>query len=258
MLFGFEAFDIKLNTEYIGRNFLYSEEIDSTNSALLKKSLNVNTNGSVFFAEEQTAGRGRKDRVWESNKEQNLTFSVLITDKALLKKGINFINFGAALAVSNAIETIYQLKTELKWPNDVLINSKKVSGILLESVSSNQNINKLVVGFGVNVNQSAFPGQYNIQPTSVRYEFGNEVSRECFLAEILNQFEEILNKIKANPSSILRDWKNRCRMIGEKISIIDDEIIKYGIFDDIDENGYLLLRTKKGIEKIHFGDVSLG
>ncbi|MDP4114736.1 MAG: biotin--[acetyl-CoA-carboxylase] ligase [Bacteroidota bacterium] len=256
-MFSFEIFDIKLNTDFIGRNFIYAEEIDSTNSALLDKSNNINTNGSVFLAEMQTAGRGRKDRIWESNKEQNLTFSIMITDKALLKKSINFINFGAALAVSSAIENLYQIKTELKWPNDVLINSKKISGILLESISSGNSITKLVVGFGVNVNQSAFPGEYNIHPTSLRFEAGHEVSREGLLAEILNLFEEILIKIKENPSNILKDWKNRCRMIGEKISITEDNNVKYGIFDDLDDEGYLLLRTKDGMEKIHFGDVTI-
>ena len=257
VVFNFELFDIKLNTDFIGRNFLYAEEIDSTNAALLDKSNNININGSVFLAEMQTSGRGRKDRVWESNKEQNLTFSILITEKALLKKCINFINFGAALAVSSAIENLYQIKTELKWPNDVLINSKKVSGILLESFSSGNSISKLVVGIGVNVNQSAFPGEYNIHPTSLRFETGNEVSRERLLSEILNLFEEIIIKIKDNPQNILKDWKNRCRMIGDQIAVTEDGIVKYGIFDDLDEEGYLLLRTKDKIEKIHFGDVSL-
>jgi BirA family biotin operon repressor/biotin-[acetyl-CoA-carboxylase] ligase len=257
VVFNFELFDIKLNTDFIGRNFLYAEEIDSTNSALLDKSNNINTNGSVFMAEVQTSGRGRKDRVWESSKEQNLTFSILITEKSLLKKCMNFINFGAALAVSSAIENLYQIKTELKWPNDVLINSKKVSGILLESFSSSNTISKLVVGIGVNVNQSSFPGEYNIPPTSLRFETGHEVSRERLLSEILNLFEEVILKIKENPQNILRDWKNRCRMIGDQIAVTEDGIVKYGIFDDLDEEGYLMLRTKEKIEKIHFGDVSL-
>lgn len=257
VVFNFELFDIKLNTDFIGRNFLYAEEIDSTNSALLDKSNNINTNGSVFLAEMQTSGRGRKDRVWESSKEQNLTFSILITDKALLKKCINFINFGAALAVSSAIENLYQIKTELKWPNDVLINSKKVSGILLESFSSGNTISKLVVGIGVNVNQSSFPGEYNIPPTSLKFEAGHEVSRERLLSEILNLFEEVVLKIKENPQNILKDWKNRCRMIGDQVSVTEDGVVKYGIFDDLDEEGYLMLRTKDKTEKIHFGDVSL-
>ncbi|MGA8262944.1 MAG: biotin--[acetyl-CoA-carboxylase] ligase, partial [Ignavibacteriaceae bacterium] len=81
---------------------------------------------------------------------------------------------------------------------------------------------------------------------------------ERLLAEVLNNFEELLEKISTEPEAILKDWKSRCRMIGEKIEVSDDNVTKYGIFDDIDENGFLLLKSRDNkIEKIHFGDVSV-
>jgi BirA family biotin operon repressor/biotin-[acetyl-CoA-carboxylase] ligase len=188
----------------------------------------------------------------------NLTFSVLILNEDFLKGNINLINFSAALAVAVSIENLYQLKTELKWPNDVLVNKKKIAGLLLESSSQGNKIEKLVVGVGVNVNQTLFQGTFNIEPTSIKTETGQNAEREKLLAEILNNFEEFLNKIPSNPSFIIKDWKSKCDMIGEKISVTEDETTKYGIFEDIDENGYLLLKVKNKIEKIHFGDVSLG
>ena len=128
-MFNIEDFDIKLETKYIGRHFLYSEEVDSTNSYLLndKKKLE---NGTVLLSEFQSAGKGRLSRNWYSNKLQNLTFSILLNEK-LDKLNPNHINLAASLAVAHSIENLYQLKTDLKWPNDVLIKNKKVGFLSL-------------------------------------------------------------------------------------------------------------------------------
>jgi BirA family biotin operon repressor/biotin-[acetyl-CoA-carboxylase] ligase len=162
----------------------------------------------------------------------------------------------SALAVALSIENLYQLKTELKWPNDVLINGKKVSGVLIESASRGEKIERIVIGIGLNVNQNVFQGNFNITPTSLKNESKQNIERETLLAELLNVFEEILEYVLTNPKWILKEWKDRCRMIGEKISISEDDKVKYGIFDDIDEDGFLILKTDKRTEKIYFGDVS--
>ncbi len=128
---------------------------------------------------------------------------------------------------------------------------------MLESSSQGNKIDRVVVGIGVNVNQSMFQGQFNFPPTSIRIELGREVEREKLLAEILNNFEFYLNKISSESNYITREWKEKCRMIGEKIYVKEGDVIKNGIFDDIDEEGFLLLRTKDGIEKITIGDVSI-
>ena len=139
-----------------------------------------------------------------------------------------------------------------------MIHGKKVSGILLEASSLGSKIERLVIGIGINVNQTMFQGNFNIPPTSIKLESKENIERERLLAEVLNNFEELLEKSRVEPKAILRDWKSRCRMIGEKIEVNDDDVLKYGIFDDIDENGFLLLKTRdKKIEKIHFGDVSV-
>lgn len=256
-MFEIENFDLKLNTEYIGRNFIYVEEIDSTNTFLLDRKNGINENGTVVLAEKQTKGRGRKDRIWYSSKEQNLTFSILLTRDNKLFKYLNLINFSASTAVANSIENLFQLKTELKWPNDVLINKRKTCGILLESSSQGNKIDRVVIGIGVNVNQTMFQGSFNYPPTSLRLELNREIEREKLLAEILNNFEYLLEKINSQPEYIIQEWKEKCKMIGEKIYVKDGEIIKTGVFDDIDSEGFLILRTKDGSEKITIGDVSL-
>ena len=256
-MFNIENFDIKLDTEFIGRTFIYADVLSSTNTYLMDKQNEINKNGTVVLAETQTQGKGRKDRVWYSAPESNLTFSILITNSKLLHKNSNLINFAASLAVSVSIENLFQIKTDLKWPNDVLINGKKTSGILLESSSIGNKINRLVIGIGINVNQNSFQGTFNYPPTSIRIELGRNVEREKLLSEVLNNFELLLLKIENNSSSIIEEWKSKCNMIGERISIIENDSEKFGIFCDIDEHGFLLLKTKDGIEKICFGDVSL-
>jgi BirA family biotin operon repressor/biotin-[acetyl-CoA-carboxylase] ligase len=257
-LFDLELFDIKLDTDVIGRNFIYAEEVDSTNSMLLNKANKFDKDGSVILSEKQLQGRGRKDRVWYSNKGLNLTFSILLKSNSVSGTKLNLINFASSLAVALAIENLYQLKIELKWPNDVLINGRKTAGILLESTSSGKKIERVVVGIGINVNQTSFQGNYKIPPTSIKEESGNIVEREILLAEVLNIFEEILLWIEEKPNEILKNWKARCRMIGEKISVSEGNDVKYGIFDDIDESGFLILKNGKKFEKIYLGDVSIG
>ena len=253
-MFNIEEFDIKLDTEIIGRNFLYFEELDSTNSYLL--SGNEKRLGTVVLSEYQLKGRGRKQRDWQASKEQALTFSILLNNE-IEPGNVNILSLGAAVALAQALENLHQFKVNVKWPNDVLIDGKKLSGILIESNSKGNKIEKIVVGIGVNVNQPNFTGTFNLRPTSVRMELKKMVSRERLLSEILNRFEEMLLDLESNREKVLNDWRARSRYIGEKILIEENGEEKFGTFEDIDENGFLLLRSKSGLETITAGDLSL-
>lgn len=256
-MFTLENFDIKLETEVIGRNFIYCDEILSTNSELLSDKQHYKKSGTVLLAEKQIKGKGRKDRTWQSAKGANLTFSILLTKDHLSDVKINHINLIASLAVASAIENLYQLRTELKWPNDIFINKKKVAGILIETSVKGSKVERVVIGIGVNLNQIAFQGEFNHPPTSLKLETGLNIDRENMLAEVLNIFEEFFLKLKDQYASVLEDWREKCKMIGDKIAVTDGEKVRNGIFYDIDDDGYLLLKQKDKIEKIHFGDVSL-
>lgn len=255
-MFNLEIFDIKLETELIGRNFIYCDEIESTNTELLAGKQQYKKNGTVFLAEKQIAGKGRKGRTWLSAKGLNLTFSILLTKETISELNVNHLNLISSLAVSMAIENLYQLRTELKWPNDVLIDKKKVAGILIETSIKGKNVERVVIGIGINLNQMAFHGEFNLPPTSLKIELKDDIDRENMLAEILNNFEELLIDLELKPKAILNEWRNKCQMIGDKITITENDKIKTGIFHDIDDDGFLLLKRADSIEKIHFGDVS--
>lgn len=253
--FNLEDFDIKLGTDFIGRNFVYLEECDSSNT-FLSENKDIHINGTVVYCEEQKKGKGRADREWISQKDFNLTFSVFLNEN-LTFQNINILNFVSSLAVSGAIETLYQLNTELKWPNDVLVKKKKISGILLNSSVNQTEINYVIIGIGINVNQTQFKGSFIYPPTSIRLEFGSKVVRERVLSETLNLLEYYISVFYDNPLKIIDLWKNKCNMLGEKVRIYNGTEEKFGIFQDIDNNGALILKTGAKIEVINFGDVSL-
>ncbi len=254
-MFTIEDFDIKLNTEVIGRNFIYCEEVVSTNSELLENE-SFDNHGAVLLAEYQLHGRGRRSRNWVAAKEQALTFSILLKE-SINGKNISLLNLAASLSVAQALENLFQLNVNLKWPNDVLVDEKKISGILVESTSKGNKINKAVIGIGINVNQSVFSGQYMIPPTSVKLEFKRTVSRERLLSEILNKFEENVIIALKNKDKILHDWAERCSWIGEKVKIVSERDEKFGIFEGITETGELILKTSEGKQIVNSGDVSL-
>jgi len=255
-MFDLELFDLKLETEFIGRNFIYSDEIESTNTELLAGKQQYKKSGTVFLAEKQLSGKGRKDRSWHSAKGLNLTFSILLTKETLTELSPNHLNLAASLAVAEAVENLHQLRTELKWPNDVIIDKKKVAGILIETSVKGNKVERVVIGVGINLNQLTFQGDFNFPPTSLKLEIKSDIDRENILAEILNLFEERLFELEESPKNLLRDWRSKCKMIGDKITISENDKIKTGIFYDIDDNGYMLLKINNSIEKIHFGDVS--
>ncbi len=256
-MFNLEKFDIILETDFIGRNFVYVEELPSTNEELMKDKNIYRHSGTVLLAEKQTQGRGRKNRIWHSSKGENLTFSILLNDEQSLKVNVNHLNLFASVIVANAVENLYQLKAELKWPNDVLIDNKKFAGILTETSVQGKKFERIIIGFGINVNQTTFQGEYNYPPVSLKNQLRHEINRESLLAEILNLFEEGLGILLKSPLLILDEWRSKCRMIGDKVTIVDGEKIRAGVFYDIDENGFLVLKRNNELEKIHFGDVSL-
>ncbi len=253
--FVLEEMDIKLDTEYIGTNFIFYDEINSTNERLLTDET-ITQHGTVLLAENQFVGRGRLGRKWISAKNMSLTFSVLLTEN-LKANNLNLINLGISLAVARSLQNLYQLNVSVKWPNDVLISGRKVSGILLESVSKGEKIDRVVVGIGINVNQPFFEGKLLMPPTSVRREFGKPVKRERLISEVLNEFELILEQIKKDPNTVLESWRSKCDWIGERVKVINGNEELFGLFENIDSDGFLLLQQKDGTKKIISGDVSL-
>ncbi len=248
-----EAITSNLKTDTIGKNVIVLDTIDSTNTFLKSLASKGIPAGTVVITEEQTAGRGRLGRTWVSQKGKNLTFSVLVS---LPSHNPGLISLVAGIAVAQAIRIQTPLQAECKWPNDILINGKKVCGILSEVVTSSNNNSYVIIGIGVNVNQSEFPEEIQSTATSLLLENGHTINRINILKTILEQLEYGYNRLQQHEDTIIiSEWKKLCSMIGLPISLNQNGTIITGIFADVADDGALLLQQHNGITRILSGEV---
>lgn len=249
---------LDINTQIINKNILHFTEIDSTNLYLLNQTeLN---NGTVAVADFQTAGRGRLTRKWEAPQEDALLFSLLIN------KNLNFYHpaaftFIAALAVLEGMKKIYyDFPAILKWPNDIIINGKKLCGILVESRSAGQELSKVVTGIGVNVNQTTdFFEENNLHhATSLKLATGQDTDRFYLLEALLESLEEnLLYAQNRNISDILTKWKKYCPHIGRKVKLLEKNKEYHGVFTDLNPEGGIILTIDGEQHTFYAADVSL-
>jgi BirA family biotin operon repressor/biotin-[acetyl-CoA-carboxylase] ligase len=223
-------------------------ELESTNKTALELALlGEISDREIILTERQSAGRGRQNRSWISP-AGNLYFSLLLLPKISVEKipQLSFVGITALrLAVKNSVS---------KWPNDLLIEERKVAGILLESKISGENCDFVVLGIGVNLISN--PSE-TIFPSSNLKNFGIEISPQELLKNFLNEFEKLYqNWLDFGFAGIRQLWLQNAYRLNEEIKIkLDGEEI-VGVFSGMDEEGNLLLNQKEKILKISVGDVS--
>jgi BirA family biotin operon repressor/biotin-[acetyl-CoA-carboxylase] ligase len=237
------------------KNFTIHEfnELSSTNSQAfgLANSRQISEN-EIILARSQTQGRGRKDRTWISPSE-NLYFSLVLRPKISAAK-ISQISFIAITALRNSIAKIANNSVLAKWPNDLLIDEKKVAGLLLESKISGENCEFVVLGIGLNIESN--PDNVIFLAGNLK-DFGITISIELALQNFLDEFEKLYqNWHDFGFKGIRKLWLENAYKLGEKITVkLDEEKIE-GIFEDLDEEGNLLLKTGEKVLKISAADVA--
>ena len=179
----------RLTTRFVGRRLLYLTSTGSTMDVARGEAEASAPDGTVVLAEEQTKGRGRFDRVWVSPEGKNLYLTLIIRPPLERLRSLSIV---APLAVALAIEDSTGLTPRIKWPNDVLMNGRKLSGILVESEIAGESVEYALIGIGINVNFDIEQSPEIAQiATSVKRELGNETCREDLLAVFLNHFEAL-------------------------------------------------------------------
>ncbi len=234
------------------------DKIDSTNSRLLKLADEGFPEGSVVVADEQTGGRGRFGRKWESEPMSNLLFSLLLRPVFLERDEVFVLTFSAAVAVAEAIEDAAHVHPELKWPNDVLLGSRKVCGILLESSFDSDRLNYVILGIGLNVNQTTFPDEIASKATSLYLFAGRKYDRNEILSTILSRFDSVYETVRARDFySVMKRWRNRSKMFGKKIRLRLADRVYEGVCDEVTDDGALVIQTGTGSNVFTAGEITI-
>jgi BirA family transcriptional regulator, biotin operon repressor / biotin---[acetyl-CoA-carboxylase] ligase len=232
-------------------------KIGSTNSAAMAAAAEGAPEGSVFIAEEQTSGRGRGANVWHSARSTGIYCSVILRP-ALPPSEVLVLSLAAGLAVQAAIEHVDSRVTpDLKWPNDVLIEGKKVCGILTEMNAEATRVRYIVVGIGINVNQASFPKE--LAAASLRMITGSEWSRVELAGALLQALDREYRQLREQNNaraSILQRFAERSSWIrGKQVRIEENGSTFEGTTEGLDERGFLLVRNTQGLQTVLSGTV---
>jgi BirA family biotin operon repressor/biotin-[acetyl-CoA-carboxylase] ligase len=229
--FDLSTYRSNLNTGWLGADLIYKESVDSTNSFLKNAKEGEFNHGTVCVADYQTNGRGQYKRVWESEKGENLTFTIAF--KPGSGDRLPLLTLCCALGVNRAIDKAGIENCKIKWPNDLLVNGQKIAGLLTEAVFMGRSPERVLVGIGVNVNQETFGSGVGAEATSMTNELNKTISREKFLCDILSEIEHIYTR-----------WHHRdtelCKVVNERL-IGFGEWVKISINKELQDNKYKFL-----------------
>ena len=181
-------------TKWLGKEIKYYKSIDSTQEEAQRLRQEVKS-GTLVIAENQTAGIGTKGRNWQTQEGKNITMTLVIFPQCLVKE-MTGITTKIAQCMVGAIQELYQIKLNIKQPNDLLLNGKKIAGILTQSSSLNGRVNELIIGIGFNVNQMVFAEELQDIATSLKKEYNKEYEREKIIVNFLEKLEPILEAYK--------------------------------------------------------------
>jgi BirA family biotin operon repressor/biotin-[acetyl-CoA-carboxylase] ligase len=238
-----------LKTKWLGKDLRCSREVSSTNEAARSIASDCQ-NGTVVLAEIQTQGRGRLSRPWASP-PGGIWMSLVLKPQMPLAQVFR-VNMAVSVAASRAIQNLYGLDTGIKWPNDLLVNERKICGILMDISAEVDRLEYAVVGLGINsnVDVSGFPEEW--RSTSLRQELGRDVSRVELIQKILREIEEAYEKMGSK--EVYEEWRRRSVTVGRQVRITSVEGDLTGEAVELAEDGALLLRTKGGLKRMLAGD----
>lgn len=247
-----------LKTEKLGRNIIYKETVDSTQKIAYQLAYDGAVEGTVIVADEQASGRGRLNRSWYSPKGTGIWMSLILRPEIPPQQAPQ-LTLLTAVAVAQGIQEATGLIPNIKWPNDILINNKKVVGILTELQAESDRINSVIIGIGINVNQLNFPDEIASIATSLAIEKGIKINRAKIIQHILLKIEKLYKEYLQNGFSLIKVlWESYAISIGRRIIARTLNETIEGIATGITEEGVLLLEGLDGeIHHVYSADIEL-
>ncbi len=235
------------------------EQIDSTNEEAKRQAEKGAPDGSLYVANHQTHGKGRRGRVWDSPAGKDIFFTLLFRPEIPLDR-VSMLTLVTAEAIAAAVEELAEVSCQIKWPNDILLNGKKICGILTEMNMEIDRVAYVVIGAGINVNRTEFEEEISDMATSIRKETGKKVERNLLLAKIIEAFfrnyHMFLQALDMTP--FLEDYNRRLVNVGREVKIIRKQEEKICRALGINQRGELLVQNARGeTEQICSGEVSV-
>ncbi|MCW3489162.1 biotin--[acetyl-CoA-carboxylase] ligase [Dethiobacter alkaliphilus] len=247
-----------LKTEVMGKKVYHYREVDSTNRVARELARAGEAEGAVVLAEAQSAGRGRLGRAWNSPCG-GIWLSLILRPKLPPYKA-QLLTLMAAVAATEATAAVSAVTPGIKWPNDLMINGKKLAGILTEVSAEMEQLNYIVLGLGINANIPAdwFAGELEQIATSIMAQSGEAVSRVAWVQAFLRNMEqEYMQAEQIGFEDVLKRWRRYSVTLGKGVDVQLADHRESGTAVDIDEQGALLVRTESGVKTFWAGDVSL-
>lgn len=251
-----------ISSNNLGDEIFVFDKVSSTNEVLdsLYEEGRIK-HGAVVISDSQTSGRGRSERIWISPSGVNLYISLLIIPD-IESANIPIFTFLSSCALKDTFSE-FGMDSDIKWPNDILVSGKKISGVLTElKHSSKFNKNYLIIGIGVNINITKEfinkeMNEISNKVTSMKIELGSDIDREKFTAKLINNLDHYYEEFRQHGTiKILDSWLSKWNMVGQFIRVSVDDRLYKGVVEKVDENGFLYLRTDNNkIERIISGDM---
>lgn len=263
-----DPFDLAaLNAALAGTRFAdhlqFFPSISSTNSHAMEQADSGAPDGSVYIADEQTAGRGRGGHAWTSPPGSGLYVSVLLRPR-IAPADILWLSLAAGLAVHSAIRTVTSLKPDLRWPNDLLFGPRKFCGILTELNAEVTRVRHVVVGMGINIHQEHFPDELRSVATSLHIESGRNWPRQDLLLSLLQSLDREVTALSGSADlsgatqSIRQRLEQNSSWIRNKRVRVDEGDGFAGVTEGLDQRGFLQVRTPEGLRTVLSGGVREG
>lgn len=254
-----EELESQMETAWAGKCVVYFDETDSTNNRIRNLAEEGAAHGTLAVADRQTAGKGRRGRSWESPKGKNIYMSILLRPDMEPSKAPQ-LTLVMAMSVAQAIREHEQMDVQIKWPNDIVLNKKKICGILTEMSTEIDYIDHVVIGIGINVNDEFIPEELQEKATSMKLEAKRSIQRSSLIATIMKHFEVNYEKFmeKLDLSFMQEDYNAILVNFGKEVTVIGADAQWNATAKGITSTGELLVEKADGsIEEIYSGEVSV-
>lgn len=244
-------------TQWLGKQVYYFDVLESTNIKANHLAEESAPHGSLVVAERQEKGRGRRGRNWESEEHGGI-YMTLILKPEIEPNNASMLTLVAAMAVAKGIERVTGLRAGIKWPNDVVLNGKKICGILTEMSAQFDYVNHIIIGIGINVYQKQF-GELSEKATSLWIETGRSISRSELLEAVLEEFEVYYDKylVTQDLTAIVHEYDAQLANRGKKVKVLDPEESYEGVARGITKRGELIVDTWESRRLVSSGEVSV-